>query len=175
MSTTASTPSAFRDRMLQLLGDRDPFDVLTHTAGALASIVRQHPMAVVRTRPFPGKWSPNEVIGHLVDSEWVYGYRLRLILCEDHPTILGMDQDAWVAGQRHNDRDPADLVETFRMMRQFNLTLWKQASPAELQRTGNHNERGPESLEVVLRMLAGHDLNHLGQLTRNIQAVRQRE
>jgi len=32
--------------------------------------------------------TPNEVIGHLTDSEWVYGYRLRLILCEDDPASL---------------------------------------------------------------------------------------
>jgi hypothetical protein len=48
-------------------------------------------------------------------------------------------------------------------------------SAADLQRTGQHNERGPESLGVMLRMVAGHDLSHRDQLTRYIQAVRQRE
>ncbi len=161
--------------MLQLLGDRDPFDVLTHTASDLAAIVRQHPATVLRTRPFDGKWTPNEIIGHLVDSEWVYGYRLRLILCEENPTIIGMDQDAWVAGQRHNERESSELVDMFRTMRQCNLALWKQVSPTDLVRTGQHNERGPESLELMLRMQAGHDLNHRDQLRRSIQAVRQRE
>ncbi len=161
--------------MLQLLGDRDPFDVLTHTASDLAAIVRQHPATVLRTRPFDGKWTPNEIIGHLVDSEWVYGYRLRLILCEDNPTILGMNQDLWVARQRYNQREPAELVEIFRTMRQFNLAVWRDVSPADLERTGQHNERGPESLGTTLRMLAGHDLNHLDQIRRYIQAVRQRE
>jgi hypothetical protein len=45
-------------------------------------------------------------------------------------------------------------------------------SPADLQRTGQHNERGPESLAVMLRMLAGHDLSHLDQIARYIRAVR---
>jgi len=66
-------------------------------------------------------------------------------------------------------------VEMFRTMRQFNLALWTRVSPADLQRTGQHNERGPESLGVMLRMLAGHDLSHLDQITRYIQTVRQRE
>ena len=166
-----SDPQTYREKMFKLLGGRNPLEVLSQTASTLADIVRTHSATVLRTRPFEGKWTPNEIIGHLVDSEWVYGYRLRLILCEDNPTILGMDQDLWVAGQRHNEREPSELAEIFRTMRQFNLALWKRMSPAELKRTGQHNERGPESLAVLLRMLAGHDLSHLDQITRYIQAV----
>jgi hypothetical protein len=43
----------------------------------------KHSAEVLRARPFEGKWTPNEIIGHLTDSEWVYGYRLRLILSDD--------------------------------------------------------------------------------------------
>jgi hypothetical protein len=77
-----------------------------------------------------------------------------------------------VVGQRHNERPPAELVETFRTMRQLNLSWWRRLSPADLTRTGLHNERGPESLGVMLRMMAGHDLSHLGQLNRYIEAAR---
>ena len=171
---SVSDPQAYREKLFKLLGDRNPLEVLAQTAATVADMVRQHSATVLRTRPFDGKWTPNEVIGHLADSEWVYGYRLRLILCEDHPTILGMNQDLWVAGQRHNDREPAELVDLFRTMRQCNLAVWNRMTPAELTRTGQHNERGPESLGVMLRMLAGHDLSHLDQITRYIQAVRQR-
>jgi hypothetical protein len=167
-----SDPQAYREKLLTLLGDRDPLEVLAQTASALAEVVRTHSSAALRRRPFEGKWTPNEVIGHLADGEWVYGYRLRLILCEDNPAILGMNQDLWVAGQRHNEREPSELVEMFRTVRQFNLALWKSMSPADLQRTGQHNERGPESLAVMLRMLAGHDLSHLDQIARYIRAVR---
>lgn len=169
-----SDPQAYREKLFRLLGDRTPLEVLAQTASALTEIVRNYSATVLRTRPFEGKWTPNEIIGHLVDTEWVYGYRLRLILCEDNPTILGMNQELWVAGQPHNEREPSELVEMFQEMRQFNLALWSRMSPADLQRTGQHNERGPESLGVMLRMLAGHDLSHRDQLTRYIQAVRQR-
>jgi hypothetical protein len=170
-----SDPQAYRERLFKLLGDRNPLEVLAHTASTLADIVRTHPAAALRARPFEGKWTPNEIIGHLVDSEWVYGYRLRLILCEDNPPILGMNQDLWVAGQRHNEREPSELVDMFRAMRQFTLALWNGMSPADLQRTGRHNERGPESLGVMLRMMAGHDLSHLEQFSRYLQAARPRD
>ena len=67
---------------------------MSQTASGLAEIVRTNSVTVLRTRPFEGKWTPNQIIGHLADDDWVYGYRLRLILCEDTPIILGMNQ-AW--------------------------------------------------------------------------------
>ena len=169
----ASTSQAYRERLFNLLGDRNPLEVLAQTPNALADIVGQHAAAVLRTRPFEGKWTPNEVIGHLTDGEWVYGYRLRLILCEDSPTILGTQQDSWVAALRHNEREPSELVEIFRTLRQLNLAVWRRTSPADLERSGQHNERGAESLGVMLRLLAGHDLSHLDQIDRYIQAIRQ--
>lgn len=170
-----SDTQAYRENLFKLLGDQNPLDVLAQTACTLADIVRAHPASVLRSRPFEGKWTPNEVIGHLVDGEWTYGYRLRLILCEDHPAILGTNQESWVAAQQHNQREPSDLVETFGTLRHLNLALWRRLSPADHERTGQHNERGPESLGVMLRMIAGHDLSHLNQITCYVQAVRRGE
>jgi hypothetical protein len=164
---------AYRRKLDEFLGNRDPMTVLGQTADALAKIVAENPATLLRKRPFPGKWTPNEVIGHLSDSEWVYGYRMRLILCEDKPTILGMDQDLWVAGQHHNDREPRDLLEMFRAMRHFNLAIWKRMGSDEHARVGRHNERGEESLGQMFRMLAGHDLSHIDQITRYLAAAKE--
>jgi hypothetical protein len=168
---SVSDPQAYREKLFKLLSNRNPLEVLAQTASTLDDIVRKHSPTMLRTRPFEGKWTPNEVIGHLTDSEWVYGYRLRLIVCEENPPLRGTNQDLWVAGQRHNEREPSEFVEMFQTMRQFNLALWKQMSPADFERTGQHNERGPETLGVMLRMMAGHDLSHLDQIIRYIQAV----
>src|SRR5262249_41581968 len=145
---------------------------MAETADRLASIVAQHSAAQMRHRSAPGKWTASEILGHLIDSEWVYGYRLRLVLCEERPTILGMDQDLWVNGQQHNERDPGELVETFRAMRGFNLALWRRLTPQELAREGMHNQRGPESLARVLRMFPGHDLCHMDQIERSLEAAK---
>src|SRR5215469_9781944 len=125
-----SAAEAYREKMFNLLGDKNPLDVMAQTASALAEIVSKHPAMVLRTRPFAGKWTPNEIIGHLTDSEWVYGYRLRLILSEDNPPILGTRQDAWVAALRYNELEPAELVEMFRSLRRLNLAEWRRIPPA---------------------------------------------
>jgi len=91
------------------------------------------------------------------------------------PAILGTNQDLWVAGLRHNGREPPELVEIFRTLRQFNLAVWKRMSPEDFERIGQHNERGRESLSMMLRLLAGHDLSHLAQITRYIEAAQKQE
>jgi len=160
---------AYRQRLFQLVGEQNPLRVLAQTGDALAEIVREHPVMALRARPFEGKWTLQEIIGHLTDSEWVYGFRLRLIFCEDAPAITGTAQETWVVRQRHNERDATELVETFRVLRELNLSYWKAISEADLRRVGKHNERGPESLGMMLRMMAGHDLSHLGQIRRYLQ------
>ena len=175
--TTATTgswitdPNAYRRRLAELLGDRDPMTVMSETADNLAGIVARHTTAQLRSRPFEGKWTPNEVLGHLTDSEWTYGYRLRLILSEDEPAIIGTDQDRWVAAQRFNEREPAELVEMFRSLRELNLAAWRKVTPGEMARKGRHNERGEESLAQMFRMLAGHDLAHIDQINRYLEEI----
>jgi len=163
--------AAYQQKMMGLLGNRDPLEVMSKTADVLATVVDKNSPEVMRTRPYPGKWTPNEIIGHLSDSEWVYGFRIRLILCEDTPVILGMDQDLWVAGQHHNEREPGDLLTMFRNLRAANLGLWKRMTSGDLMRVGKHNERGEESLGLMLKMNAGHDLSHIDQITRYLRAV----
>jgi hypothetical protein len=163
--------AAYQKKLMDLLGKQNPIEVLSKTAGVLAGIVRENPKKKLQTRPFEGKWTPCEILGHLCDSEWVYGFRVRLILCQDNPTILGMDQDLWVAGQRYNEREPAELVEQFRHLRSYNLHTWRSMKPRDFERTGQHNERGPESLGLMLKMNAGHDLSHIDQITRYLKAI----
>jgi hypothetical protein len=161
----------YREKMFSFLGDRDPLEVLSQTANGLGEIVKKHSVTVLQTRPFQGKWTANEVIGHLCDGEWVYGYRLRVILSEDKPIILGTNQDSWVASLRHNEREPSELVQIFTNLRNLNLAEWKRTPPADLRRSGQHSERGPESLDTMLRLLAGHDLSHLSQIATCIQTL----
>ena len=172
MTTTfdISKTSAYQQKLMGLLGSRDPFEVLDSTADVVAKFVADHPARVLRTRPYAGKWTPNEIIGHLTDTECVLGYRSRMILCEENPVITPMDQDLWVAGQKLNEREPRELIEFFRYLRQWNLALWTKLTPSQLARTGRHAERGVESLSMMIRMYAGHDLSHIDQITRYLAA-----
>ena len=164
-------PDAYVAKLHGLLGGRDPIEVLSRTPDVLRGFVEQHAAETLHTRPFEGKWTPCEIIGHLLDTEWVFGYRMRAILCDDRPRIIGIDQEKWVDAQRHNEREPRELVEAFTVLRRQNVALWKRRTTSDLERTGQHNERGEESLATMLPLEAGHDLSHIDQIERYLAAI----
>ncbi len=159
-------PEEYRQKLFGLLGDRHPLDVAAMTADTLTEIAKAHTPEQMRHRPFEGKWTPNEILGHVEQTEWVFGFRMRRMLCEDQPRLLELDQDLWVQKLNPNDKEPGELIESFRALRNINLAVWKQMTPSDLERTGQHDARGPESLDTLMRMMAGHDLSHIGQIKR---------
>jgi hypothetical protein len=163
---------AYQKKLEGLVGDHKPLQVLGETVEALQQIVRQAPAELFRKRPFPGKWSPQEVLGHLSDAEWTMGFRTRTVLADDQPKIMAYDQERWVAAQGHNERDLGELLNTFVALRTANLQLWKKLTPAQLERRGLHSERGEESLGQMIKMLAGHDRSHIDQIRRYVEAAK---
>jgi hypothetical protein len=92
------------------------------------------------------------------------GFRVRQILAEDDHRIQGWDEGRWA--QRYENVDAEAALRSYRALRRWNLELFRGLTPADLEREAVHPERGPETLASIIRLLAGHDLNHLGQLER---------
>ncbi len=100
----AAGATAYTRALLEVLGDRDPLQVL---GGLLPWLIRRIAAlddTMLRRPEAPGKWSVIEVVQHLADSDLVFGYRLRMIVTEDHPVVPGYDQDAWARTFRYRDR-----------------------------------------------------------------------
>ena len=165
------SPEAYRRQLLDLLGDEDPAVVQAATVARLRELVGEAGDDL-RTRPEPGEWSVLECIGHLVDSELTTAARVRWIVSEEQPDIVGYDQDLWVDRLRHRDDDPGDLIALFDALRSANLRLWSQRPVGDRERVGIHRERGPESYGMIVRLAAGHDRFHIAQAERALAAVR---
>lgn len=157
--------------ILELLGNRKPMDVLRETPDAAKRAIAGLSADQLRRPELPGKWSIAHVLRHLADSEVVWGWRMRLILAQDRPTITGYDQDLWADRLHYGDADPADSLETMRVLRRDNLRLIERATPEDLTRVGVHSERGEESAGYLMRLFAGHDLLHLNQIDRIKKAI----
>jgi hypothetical protein len=150
----------------KFLGRRDPLAVAAATPAKIVSLIRGLTPRQLCRRPAPGKWSIQEIISHLADTEMVMNCRARWIAFEDHPSLVPFDQERWAAG-RIREREPlAETLERFRAVRRSQLRLFRHASRNEFRRTGFHPERGVVTLRVQLETLAGHDLNHLAQIRR---------
>lgn len=157
--------------LFTILGDREPAAVLGEMPAALAAATAGLSAVQLRTPEGPAKWSVIEVAQHLADSELVGGFRFRMILAHDKPSLPGYDQDAWVGRLHYRDVKLADALADFATLRAATLRLFAAASPADLARVMVHSERGEESLGYMQRMYAGHDLVHLRQIARIRAAI----
>lgn len=166
MEKPVETPQEYVQRILGNLKGQDPMEVLGGTARRLRRYVRDTPTEVLRCRPEPGRWSAVEIIAHLADIEIVMGWRFRLILAHDGVAVQAFDQDEWVRNLRYQDTDPAESVDQFEPARKANLQLLRRVDPSQLENHGVHPERGREPVALLIRLVAGHDLNHLAQLER---------
>ena len=163
--------AAYQASLLAALGDDDPAEVQSTTADAIRALVAEAG-SDLRARPAPTEWSVLGCMDHIVDAEVVMAGRYRWTLAHDEPEIIGYDQDLWVARLHPGDEDPAALVALFEPLRRANIALWGRTSEADRARIAIHRERGPESLDLMFRMLAGHDRVHLAQARRALDAVR---
>lgn len=158
------TPQQYTQRILGYVDGRPPLEVQAATAAALGRLIQGVPPARLRARPAPDRWSVNDIVAHLADAEIVIGFRLRLILGSPGAPIAAYDQGSWVTSGHYDKRDPRKSVEQFRVLRDANLALLDSLEPEQWQLYGVHSERGRETIEDMVRMAAGHDINHLRQI-----------
>jgi DinB superfamily len=165
-SSSPAETARYVDGLLGLLGDKDPVAVLRETPDAVRRVLDSVPLEIAGRAEAPDKWSIREVIQHLADSDLVGGFRLRMVLAHDRPTLPGYDQDLWASRLAYRDADVRHAFDQFAALRAANVRIWARLTAADLARVGLHAERGEESLEHMRRLYAAHDLLHLRQLER---------
>ncbi|HLA67808.1 MAG TPA: DinB family protein [Acidimicrobiia bacterium] len=131
----------------------------TAVAGALTGASE----ADLDRSPGPGEWTARTVVHHLADSETHAFVRLRRIIAEDDPIIIGYDE-AEYARRLHYDRPIAASLEVLRAVREASLQLLERLTPDEWDRSGTHSESGPYSVDDWLRIYAGHPHDHAEQI-----------
>lgn len=156
-------PQEYREALLTVIGDQDPVAVLERTPGRIRELVAGREARALSSPPAPGEWSPAQIVGHLLDVDVVYGFRTRLALTADNPAFPGYDEKLWGDLPKPGCEE---LCRAFESLRAVNVWLLRSLGEAEWARVAVHEEQGPESVQVMVRKMAGHDLAHLNQLER---------
>lgn len=123
---------------------------------ACAGMSREQALA----RPIAGKWSTLECVVHLADFEPVYVDRMKRVIAEDNPTLLGANEQKFAAALCYHERDLEEELRLIEVTRNQMARILRQLPEAVLARTGNHNERGPVTLEVLLQTIINHIPHH---------------
>ncbi len=121
--------------------------------------------AEMEAREGPGEWCPREVIHHLADSEMTSAVRLRLLIAEDNPAIVGYDQEAFVR-RLYPDRPIGPSLAAFEAAREATAPILRRLTEEQWGRVGTHSESGRYGVEDWLRIYAGHAHDHADQIRR---------
>ncbi len=144
-----------------------------YAAGAdeVEDALKGFPTAKLTAHPLPGKWSAREIVHHLGDSESTSALRLRRLVAEDKPVIVGYDQDTYAVLLRYNLRDHAPALAAFRAARETTAQILREMSDEDWKREGWHTEMGRYSAETWLSVYAVHAHNHAAQIRRLRETV----
>jgi uncharacterized damage-inducible protein DinB len=138
--------------------------ILGSTGHAIANYLQRLGSEKSEESPAPGKWSPAQIVAHLADCEIAFGFRLRQTLAENHHIMQPFDQDKWAATYSGIAAEKA--LATFSALRIWNLDLITKMMPSSAEKPVSHPERGTMTFKTIVETMAGHDINHLGQLKR---------
>ena len=116
-------------------------------------------------REGPDEWCPREIVHHLADSEMTSAIRLRLLIAQDEPTIIGYDQEAFVRNL-YSDRPVEPSLAAFQAARASTAPILRRLTDEQWQRTGTHSESGRYGVEEWLVIYANHAHEHADQIRR---------
>ena len=134
-----------------------------YTAGASlpAEAIRGLSVDELNAFPVPGTWSIQQVILHLMDSDLIASDRMKRVIAEDKPTLIGYDETAFSKKLFYERLDAAMACEVFRLNRLLTATVLRELPDEAFARTGIHSERGIVTLEHFVETYTQHLLHHL--------------
>ncbi len=115
----------------------------------------------VLARPIPGKWSTLEVVCHLADFDPIHADRMKRVIAEDRPSLIGADENRFAATLCYHERDVEEELTIIDATRSQLAKILRQQPEAVLERVGMHNERGLLTLEKLLTTTINHFPHHV--------------
>lgn len=143
-----------------LLPDADVIDILNQQIEATTAFLGTIDETQGDSRYAPDKWTIKEVLGHLIDSERVFGYRAMRFARNDQAPLAGYEQDDYVANGDFASRSLADLAREFEYLRRANILLFQGFSDDAWSRRGTAND-SEVSVRALAYIIAGHEAHHV--------------
>jgi len=147
----------------------DAVAILERTPACLSALLSGLPEKWARATEGEGRWSPYDVIGHLIHGErtdWIP--RVRHIIAGNTRPFEPFDRTAQFTESQ--GKSLRELLATFAELRAENLLALAALDLTErdLTRRGLHPELGEVSLGQLLATWVAHDLDHVTQVARTI-------
>jgi hypothetical protein len=146
----------------KFLGDREPLAAIGASGERIRALTAGWTPKQYERTYAPGKWTARQILAHLAHTELALGVRARMALSTPNYTAQPFDQDAWIA--RETRITGPEATEAFLALSRLNAALFESLSAAERQTAMSHPEYGTITVDWIIHLLAGHQINHLTQL-----------
>ena len=113
-------------------------------------------------------WSVVEIICHLRDNEECVLERTGLMRDEADPFIAAYDQEQWARERNYAADNLREALAAFVRLRTSHIAELAALTPAEWERTGQHQERGRITISNQTLRVVCHDTIHAAQLSRQL-------
>ena len=138
--------------------------------GQIRAALARVPEEARQWRPGPGRWSAHEVVVHCADSETNSALRIRYLLAEKAPVIIGYDQEEWARAFDYHSEPLEPALAAVETARGRTVPLLRRLSEADWAKAGRHTESGPYTVEDWMRTYAAHLEGHAAQIERCLEA-----
>jgi hypothetical protein len=139
--------------------------------GALRRAVAGMSREQLVARPVPGKWSTLEVVCHLVDSDQAWIHRIKRLISEQRPLLIGYDETQFAKSLRYHERDVSEELDLFDLGRRNLARILRLLSDDCLNRQGVHSESGMITLRQAIEIEIEHVPHHLKYVAEKRRAL----
>lgn len=145
---------AYYKKYIDLISSDDILKVLDEQIIQIQELVSLISIEKENYRYSEGKWTPKEVLGHIIDTERIMAYRALRFARKDKTPLAGFDENSYVEHANFNKRTIYDLAHSFCVMRESHIALFKHFDEETLNEIGNANGNYI-SVRSILFMIAG--------------------
>ncbi len=147
-------------KYISLVPDGDVVATLSQQLDETLTLLRGLSVAQADSRYALDKWSIKEVVGHVIDTERIFGHRVFRFARNDQTPLPGFEQDDYVRAADFGNRQLDDLAAEFEHVRRANLYLLRSLDDAAWLRRGVAS--GSEvSVRALAYIIAGHERHHM--------------
>lgn len=143
--------------------EEDLLGAIAEQADVVSSTFLGLPKHKVDFRYAEGKWTPREILGHLIDGERVFGFRSLWFARRDPSPLPGFEENDWAAVSGHGEVPLEVLVEEFLTVRSGHLLMFQHLPADSWTRLGVANDK-PVSVRAIAYVMLGHVRHHLSML-----------
>jgi DinB superfamily len=162
---TATRPDAseyapYYEKYISLVPAGDVIKILSGQLDETLALLRGLSEAQGDSRYAPDKWSIKEVVGHVLDTERIFGHRAFRFARNDETPLPGFEQDDYVRAADFGRRTLVDLADEFAHVRRANLSLLRSLDEEAWRRRGAANNNAV-SVRALAYIMAGHIVHHV--------------